>query len=112
MTDKEVFVLDDSFSTLKSFVEKPSCRSRIIKYIGFLSIGLFLVFNMYLDYKCTNVIVPQDYIITQSTSTMNYDTRNSRFLLDDNFSTSGTNSTPAPALASMNGTYQCISDAD
>lgn len=61
--DDKILHLDDSFESFKRYNYKPKYTLMIIiGYVGWLVFGSVTAFNLYLDYKCTNFVVPKNYI--------------------------------------------------
>jgi len=68
-----IIVVDDSFDSIKSrkymkytnvfHINKKSLRSMLMKYTIFLVLASLLGLGLYFDYKCTNNIVPNDYLV-------------------------------------------------
>lgn len=74
--------------------EQLSMKSKLV-IVAWIAIGIATPFSLYLDYKCSNVVVPFDYIPIDASE--NYQP----IMASTNVN-----------VASGNGTYQCSVDAD
>ncbi len=65
-SDQQVIYLDDTYDQ-NIITIKNNCKTKMVSflkfgYIGILLSGVFSAFTLYVDHKCTNTIVPKNYL--------------------------------------------------